>query len=103
MVLLARYRMRRSAVLCAALALHGCTTMGPDYQLPEVDWVDDWRTSLYGQVGLKNGDIIRKVNGQQITSAEEAMIMYQALQSATMISVELMRAGKVQQVHYNIR
>ena len=51
MVLLARYRMRRSAVLCAALALHGCTTLGPDYQRPEVDWLDDWRTSLYGQVG----------------------------------------------------
>ena len=40
----------RGAVLSAALVLHACTTLGPDYRQPEVDWLDDWRTSLYGQV-----------------------------------------------------
>jgi len=59
--------------------------------------------SLYGQVGLQNGDIIRKVNGQQVTSAEQAMAMYQALQNAPSIDLELMRAGQVQQVHYDVR
>jgi len=59
--------------------------------------------SLYGQVGLQNGDIIRKVNGQQVTSAEQAMAMYQALQNAPSIDVELLRAGQVQRVHYDIR
>jgi len=59
--------------------------------------------SLYTQVGLRNGDIIRKVNGQQVTSAQQAMAMYQALQSSPSIDVELMRAGQVQNVHYDIR
>lgn len=59
--------------------------------------------SLYQQVGLQNGDIIRRVNGQQVTSAQQAMAMYQALQNAPSIDVELMRAGQVQTVHYDIR
>lgn len=58
--------------------------------------------SLYQQVGLQNGDIIRKVNGKQVTSAQQAMDMYRALESATSIDLELMRAGQVQQVHYDI-
>jgi len=59
--------------------------------------------SLYQQVGLQNGDVIRKVNGKQVTSAQQAMAMYKALESATSIDLELMRAGQVQQVHYDIR
>lgn len=59
--------------------------------------------SLYQQVGLQNGDIIRKVNGKQVSSAQQAMAMYKALESATAIDLELMRAGQVQQVHYDIR
>jgi NodT family efflux transporter outer membrane factor (OMF) lipoprotein len=31
------------------VALNACTTLGPDYQRPEVTWLDDWQTSLYGQ------------------------------------------------------
>ena len=59
--------------------------------------------SLYQQVGLQNGDVIRKVNGKQVSSAQQAMAMYKALESATSIDLELMRAGQVQQVHYDIR
>ena len=36
-------------LLCAALTLNACTTLGPDYQRPEVPWLEDWQTSLYGQ------------------------------------------------------
>jgi NodT family efflux transporter outer membrane factor (OMF) lipoprotein len=41
----------RAAVVFAASTLAACTTLGPDYQEPEVAWLDDWRTTLYGQVG----------------------------------------------------
>jgi NodT family efflux transporter outer membrane factor (OMF) lipoprotein len=37
-------------LLCAALTLNACTTLGPDYQRPQVTWLNGWRTSLYGQV-----------------------------------------------------
>ena len=31
------------------LLLHACTTLGPDYREPEVQWLDDWHPDLYGQ------------------------------------------------------
>ncbi len=59
--------------------------------------------SLYDQAGLKNGDIIRKVNGQQVTSAQQAMAMYQALQKASSIDLDILRAGQALRLHYDIR
>jgi NodT family efflux transporter outer membrane factor (OMF) lipoprotein len=41
----------RLALVCAALTLNACTTLGPDYQEPTVDWLDDWQPALYGQIG----------------------------------------------------
>ena len=46
--------MKRSAVafaLLAALALSGCVTLGPDYEEPDVTWLNDWQSDLYGQIG----------------------------------------------------
>jgi len=59
--------------------------------------------SLYQQAGLQNGDIILSVNGKRITGAKQAMSMYQTLQRAAAIDLELMRAGRIQQIHYVIR
>ena len=33
------------------LFFHACTTLGPDYREPEVQWLDEWQSDLYGQVG----------------------------------------------------
>jgi NodT family efflux transporter outer membrane factor (OMF) lipoprotein len=38
------------ALVSAALALQACTNLGPDYQEPEVSWLQAWETDLYGQV-----------------------------------------------------
>ena len=46
--------MKRSAiafVLLAALALSGCVTLGPDFEEPDVTWLNDWQSDLYGQIG----------------------------------------------------
>ena len=59
--------------------------------------------SLYQQIGLKNGDVIRKVNGQAVTNAEQAMQMYQALQNASAIDLELERNGSILPIHYVIQ
>jgi general secretion pathway protein C len=59
--------------------------------------------SLYQQAGLQNGDVILRINGRRVNSTGQAMSMYQALQNATAIDLELMRVGQVKQVHYNIR
>jgi NodT family efflux transporter outer membrane factor (OMF) lipoprotein len=36
-------------VVCATLALQACTTLGPEYEEPKVEWLDEWQTNLYGQ------------------------------------------------------
>jgi len=59
--------------------------------------------SLYEEIGLKNGDVIKKVNGESVTGAEQAMRMYRELQSATFIDVEVERAGTLQQISYVIQ
>jgi NodT family efflux transporter outer membrane factor (OMF) lipoprotein len=41
---------RALVVTCAALTLQACTNLGPDYQEPEVTWLEEWETDLYGQV-----------------------------------------------------
>ena len=38
-------------LVCGMFSLNACTTLGPDYQKPEVDWLKDWNPSLYGQAG----------------------------------------------------
>lgn len=37
----------RVAPLLAAIALSACTTLGPDYEEPEVKWLQDWQPSLF--------------------------------------------------------
>ncbi len=36
-------------LLLLALQLSACTTLGPDYQEPEVAWLSAWKSNLYGQ------------------------------------------------------
>ena len=34
----------------ALLTLTACTSLGPDYQKPEVNWLENWQPDLYGQL-----------------------------------------------------
>jgi NodT family efflux transporter outer membrane factor (OMF) lipoprotein len=34
--------------------LGGCVTVGPDYEEPDVAWLEDWQTDLYGQVATES-------------------------------------------------
>ena len=45
-----------ATVACAPFLLSACTTLGPDYEAPEVSWLDDWQTSLYGQIEAPKQD-----------------------------------------------
>lgn len=46
---------QRLVLLCGALALNACTTLGPDYREPEVSWLSSWQPDLYGQVDTREG------------------------------------------------
>jgi NodT family efflux transporter outer membrane factor (OMF) lipoprotein len=43
--------MRRLVAIALAFSLSACTTLGPDYEEPPVEWLEGWQTNLYGQVG----------------------------------------------------
>ena len=38
-------------LLSAALVLNACVTLGPDFQEPDVTWLNEWQSDLYGQIG----------------------------------------------------
>ncbi|MEH6550023.1 MAG: efflux transporter outer membrane subunit [Pseudomonadales bacterium] len=39
----------RWAVVCSILLTQACTTLGPDYVEPQVDWLQSWEAEQYGQ------------------------------------------------------
>jgi len=59
--------------------------------------------SLYAQAGLMNGDVIRKVNGKAVTRPEQGIALFQQLQNASALDLEITRAGAVQHIHFDIR
>ncbi len=59
--------------------------------------------SLYAKAGLRNGDVIRRVNGKPVTTIEQGMAMYQSLQDAPFIRLQIERAGKPQTLNYQVQ
>ena len=48
---------RLLAIVLLSAALNACTTLGPDYEEPEVSWLDNWETDLYGRVIAPKGAV----------------------------------------------
>jgi type II secretion system protein C len=59
--------------------------------------------SLMEKLGLKNNDIIKKVNGMLVTRPEEVMQAYGQLQRDSNIEVEVERGGRAEVLRYEIR
>ena len=59
--------------------------------------------SLYSQAGLRNGDIVLSINGEQITNAQQAMAVYAELKTASTLDIKLMRATGIQHLRYDLR
>ena len=38
-------------IALVTVLLNACTTLGPDYREPEVAWLSEWQSDLYGQIG----------------------------------------------------
>jgi len=54
-------------------------------------------------LGLKNGDIIRLVNGQQLTSLQKAFQVFQKAKSQPTISLELSRGGDTKTLTFDLQ
>src|SRR6185369_3499415 len=59
--------------------------------------------SLFDKIGLKNGDIISKINGQEMTDPARAIAMFQELRSERQITVEVTRNKEPLSLSYSLR
>lgn len=59
--------------------------------------------SIFRRMGLRNGDVLLGVNGQQIQSMEDAMQLYNDLRSSDEVQLQLMRRGQERNITYNLR
>jgi general secretion pathway protein C len=62
--------------------------------------------SVYEKLGLRVGDIIRKVNGREVNTIDEVLRVYQQLggvQKAGDIELEIMRGGQPEQLRYSVQ
>ena len=58
--------------------------------------------SLYAKIGIQNGDVVRRINGYDINSPEKALEIYQKLQTANHVDVEVERRGETVKKSYSI-
>lgn len=59
--------------------------------------------SLFAKLGMVNGDVIKRVNGLDITGPEQALQMFQQLRDESQISLDLERFRKKMTMQYEIR
>ncbi len=59
--------------------------------------------SFVSQLGLRNGDIIKSVNGQSMDRPDQLFQAYQQLQDENMIQLEVERKGQRETFSYTIR
>ncbi len=59
--------------------------------------------SVYDKLGLRIGDVIRGVNGTPVNNAEDAMKFYQQLAELSNVRLEIVRAGQIEQLQYNLQ
>ena len=59
--------------------------------------------SIFRRMGLRNGDIITGVDGNEISSVDDALQLVDSLKSSASLSVQLKRRGRQKNIEYRIR
>ncbi|HEX9021800.1 MAG TPA: type II secretion system protein N [Nitrospirota bacterium] len=59
--------------------------------------------SIYEKIGLQNGDVIQRVNAQEVDDPAKFFQLYQGLKSERSITIDLIRGGQRQTLNYEIR
>lgn len=59
--------------------------------------------SIFRRMGLRNGDIIMGVDGENIQSVDDALKLYQNLTNSEGVKVQLKRRGRERTIDYSIR
>ncbi len=60
-------------------------------------------SSIFRRMGLRNGDVLVGVNGQEIRSLDDALGLYESLKTSSSVTVAIKRRGRLRAIEYNIR
>jgi general secretion pathway protein C len=58
--------------------------------------------SLFSKMGLRNGDVIQGVNGETITTPDQAVELYESLMEGGEIALEIKRGRRKQNLSYQV-
>ncbi len=61
------------------------------------------RGSLFQQLGLRNNDVVQRINGMELTDPTRAMGLFEELKGETRLSVDVLRGGEPRTLSYEIR
>jgi general secretion pathway protein C len=61
------------------------------------------RNSLLGKLGMQNGDLLRTINGFEMSSPDTALEAYARLRSASNLSVAVVRRGQAMNLQYDVQ
>jgi general secretion pathway protein C len=59
--------------------------------------------SIYEKIGLQNGDVVQRVNSQDVDDPAKFFQLYQGLKNERSITIDVMRGGQRQTLNYEIR
>lgn len=59
--------------------------------------------SIYSQLGIQNGDVVKRINGYEINSPDKALEVYGKLKESAKIEIELERRGSPMKSTYNVK
>lgn len=59
--------------------------------------------SLYSHIGVRSGDVLKGVNGEEITSPNKALELYEQLKNSSNVNVEIERRGRPVNLEYSIQ
>jgi general secretion pathway protein C len=59
--------------------------------------------SIYEKIGLQNGDVIQRVNSQDVDDPAKFFQLYQGLKNERSIAIDLLRGGQPQTLNYDIQ
>jgi len=59
--------------------------------------------SFFKQLGLKNGDILKDINGIAIVSPEDTSSLYSEINEAEEARITLLRRGKIEELNYHVK
>jgi general secretion pathway protein C len=59
--------------------------------------------SIFTKLGLRNGDVVQKINDKEITSPDDVLALYDKLKSGSSVSVQVARRNRQQTLNYQFR